>query len=246
MSLARREFLKNTAVMSGGLIIAINLPGCSKPQTKSGPVQTYAANAWLKIGTDGGITFLCDRSEMGQGVYTSLPMLLAEELGVALKRIKVEFAPANAAYTNNLLGTQITGGSTSVRDGWEKLRKAGAQARTMLVAAAAKDWSVPASSCRVEEDATIVSPYGKRVSFGDVAEAASKMPVPENVTLKDPSAFKLIGTPAKRLDTPLKVDGRAQYGIDVKLPDMLYGALAQSPTLGGKLKSVDDSAAKSM
>jgi isoquinoline 1-oxidoreductase beta subunit len=246
MSLARRDFLKNTAVISGGLIIAMHLPGCSKPQNTSGTVANFNANSWLRIGTDNSITFFCDRSEMGQGVYTSLPMLIAEELGVGLNRIKVEFAPAGVAYTNNLLGTQITGGSTSVRDAWEKLRKAGAQARTLLVTAAAKDWGVPASSCRVEPDATILSPHGKRVSFGEVAEAAAKLPVPEKVTLKDPGSFKLIGTAQKRLDTPLKVDGRAQYGIDVRLPDMLYGALAQPPVLGGKVKNFDDSAAKTM
>ncbi len=247
MSLARREFLKNTGIISGGLIIALHLPGCSKPASKSGAAaQSYEANAWLRIGTDNSITFICDRSEMGQGVYTALPMLLAEELGVALNRLKVEFAPPGAVYTNNLLGTQLTGGSTSVRDAWEKLRKAGAQARHMLLTAAAKDWRVPATSCRIEEDGTIISPHGKRVSFGDVAEAASKVPMPAQVTLKDPGSFKLIGTSAKRLDSPLKVDGRAEFGIDVRLPDMLYAALAQPPMLGGKVKTVDDSAAKSM
>ena len=246
MSLARREFLKNTAVISGGLILAMNLPGCSKPANHAGPATNFDANAWLRIGTDNSITFFCDRSEMGQGVYTALPMLVAEELGVAVNRIKVEFAPAGVVYTNNLMGTQITGASSSVRDAWEKLRKAGAQARTMLLTAAANDWGVSAGTCRVEQDGTIVSPYGKRVSFGDVADAASKLQPPEKVTLKDPGSFKLIGTATKRLDTPLKVDGRAQYGIDVRLPDMLYAALAQPPTLGGQVKNFDDSAAKVM
>jgi isoquinoline 1-oxidoreductase beta subunit len=134
MSLARRDFLKNTAALSGGLIIALSLPGCGKREgASSGEHKTMDLNAWLKVGTDNAITFFCDRSEMGQGVYTSLTMLIAEELGVALNRIKVEFAPAGEVYTNALLGTQITGGSTSVRDAWEKLRTAGAQARTMLV-----------------------------------------------------------------------------------------------------------------
>lgn len=245
MSLARREFLRNTALLSGGLVLAIHLPGCSKPQSLA-PGGSFDANAWLKIGADNSITFLCDRSEMGQGVYTALPMLIAEELGVAVNRIKVEFAPAGAAYTNNLLGSQITGGSTSVRDAWEKLRKAGAQARAMLVGAAAEEWGVPANTCRVEEDGTIVSPHGKRLTFGAVAGAASKRPMPEDVPLRAPNEFKVIGTPTKRLDTPAKVDGSARYGIDVKLPDMLYAALAQPPTLGGKLVSFDDSAAKSM
>jgi isoquinoline 1-oxidoreductase subunit beta len=246
MSLARRDFLKNTAAISGGLVIALSLPGCGKRDgLASGEHKTLDLNAWLKVGTDNAITFFCDRSEMGQGVYTSLTMLIAEELGVALNRIKVQFAPPGEVYTNNLLGTHITGGSTSVRDAWEKLRKAGAQARTMLVSAAAKEWRVSPQNCRVD-NGTIISPHGKKLTFGEVAEAASKLPVPEKVALKDADAFKIIGTPARRLDTPAKVDGTAQYGIDVRLPDMLYAALAQPPTLGGKLKSVDDSAAKTM
>jgi isoquinoline 1-oxidoreductase subunit beta len=245
MSRGRREFLKNTAVASGGLVIALSLPGCGKQQSASGERKIVDFNAWLKVGTDNTITFLCDRSEMGQGVYTSLAMLIAEELGVGLNRVQVQFAPAGEVYTNKLLGTQITGGSTSIRDAWEKLRTAGAQARAMLVTAAAEEWNVRPQVCRVE-DGTIVSPHGKKLTFGAVAEAAAKLPVPDKVTLKDPQSFTLIGTPARRLDTPLKVDGTAQYGIDVKLPDMLYAALAQPPTLGGKVKSVDDSAAKTM
>jgi isoquinoline 1-oxidoreductase beta subunit len=248
MSLARRDFLKNTVLISGGLVIALNLPGCSKPggSAAGGAGKPFDANAWLRIGSDNSITFFCDRSEMGQGVYTALTMLVAEELGVALKRIKVEFAPAGAAYVNNLLGTQITGGSTSVRDAWERLRKAGAQARAMLVSAAAKEWDVAPDTCRVEEDGAIRSPYGKRLTFGEVAEAASKLPVPADAPIKTAGQFKLVGTATKRLDTPLKVNGTATYGIDVRLPDMLYAALAQPPTLGGKVKSFDDSAAKNM
>ena len=241
MSLARRDFLKTTT----GLVIALALPGCGKKQAASGERKVLDLNAWLKVGTDNTVTFLCDRSEMGQGVYTSLTMLIAEELGVALDRIQVQFAPPGAVYTNNLLGTQITGGSTSIRDAWEKLRTAGAQARTMLVSAAAKEWGVSARSCRVE-NGTIISPHGKKFTFGDVADAASKLPVPDKVALKNPQSFTLIGMAAKRLDTPLKVSGTAEYGIDVRLPDMLYAALTQSPTLGGKVQSVDDSAAKSM
>jgi isoquinoline 1-oxidoreductase subunit beta len=246
MSLARRDFLKNTAVISGGLMLGLQLAGCSKPGGAGAAGKPFEPNAWLRVGSDNTITFFCDRSEMGQGVYTSLTMLIAEELGVPLARINVEFAPAGAAYTNNLLGTQITGGSTSIRDAWEKLRKAAAQARSMLVAAAANDWGVPANTCRVEEDGSIRSPHGKRVTFGEVADAASKLPVPTDVAIKTAGQFKLIGTPAKRLDTPLKVSGAAVYGIDVRLPDMLYAALAQPPALGGQAKSFDDSAAKTM
>jgi isoquinoline 1-oxidoreductase beta subunit len=246
MSLARREFLKNAAAISGGLVLAIHLPGCSRPRSAADVGGTLNANAWLRIAPDNTITFFCDRSEMGQGVYTALPMLIAEELGVAMNRIRVEFAPADAAYTNALLGSQVTGGSTSIRDAWEKLRKAAAQARTMLVSAAAEKWGVPANTCHVAEDGTIVSPHGKRVTFGAIAGDAARRPVPENVVLKDAKDFRIIGKPTRRLDTPAKVDGSAQFGIDVRLPDMLYAALAQPPTLGGKLVRFDDSAAKTM
>ncbi|MGH6691665.1 MAG: molybdopterin cofactor-binding domain-containing protein, partial [Gammaproteobacteria bacterium] len=234
MSLARREFLKATAAASGGLVIALHLPACGRKEAARGPTKIIQANAWLRIGTDDSITFLCDRSEMGQGVYTALPLILAEELGVRVPRIKVEFAPAGAAYTNQMLGSQITGGSTSVRDAWQKLRLAGAQARRMLVAAAAREWHSPITGIRVQ-DGVITSPRGKKLTFGQLAEAASKLPVPQDVPLKDPSAFRVVGRPMKRLDTPPKVDGSARFGIDVRLPDMLHGALAQPPTLGGKV-----------
>jgi isoquinoline 1-oxidoreductase beta subunit len=245
MSLDRRAFLKNSACLSGGLVISLYLPGCSKADHAPQEHKTIAANSWLRIGTDNTITFVCDRSEMGQGVYTALPTLLAEELGVDVDRIRVEFAPAGDAYKNDMLGTQITGGSTSVRDAWVKLRKAGAQARAMLVTAAAKEWGTSPGSCRVE-NGLIVSPYGKRMSFGECAQAASKLPVPQDVKLTEPGNYRLIGSSIKRLDTPLKVNGTAEYGIDVRLPDMLYAALAQPPTLGGKALSVNDAATKAM
>jgi isoquinoline 1-oxidoreductase subunit beta len=246
MTLARRDFLKGTAALSGGLVLALNLPGCSRTdKAASSPAKTIQANSWLKIGTDNRITFVVDRSEMGQGVYTALPMLIAEELGVNLEQVRIEFAPPGEQYTNNILGTQITGGSTAVRDGWEKLRKASAQAREMLIAAAAQEWGGSTSGIRVE-DGMLVSPRGARLPFGAVAEAASKLPVPANVKLKDASSFKLIGTSVKRLDSPMKVNGTAVYGIDVRVPDMLHAALAQPPSIGGKVKSFDDTAAKAM
>jgi isoquinoline 1-oxidoreductase beta subunit len=246
MSLPRREFLKGGAALTGGLVLALHLPGCSRTEKAgSGELRTVAANAWLKIGTDNRITFLCDRSEMGQGVYTALPMLIAEELGVKLSQVNIEFAPPGDVYINNLLGTQITGGSTSVRDAWEKLRKAAAQAREMLISAAASEWGGSKAGIRVE-DGVLVSPRGARLPFGAVAEAASKLPVPQEVRLKDAGDFKLIGTSVKRLDSPMKVNGSAIYGIDVRLPEMLYAALAQPPVLRGKVKSFDGTAAKGM
>jgi isoquinoline 1-oxidoreductase beta subunit len=220
----------------GGLTIAICLPGCKPSNQAPGELKITEPNAWLRIGTDDSITFLCDRSEMGQGVYTSLPMLIAEELGVGLERIKVEFAPPGDPYVNSLLGGQITGGSTSVRDGWEKLRRAGATARHQLVSAAAAEWGVDARTCRVE-NGVIISPHLKKLRFGDVAEAASRLPAPRDVPLKSPGEFTLIGRSQKRKDTPSKVDGSAIYGIDVRLPNMLYAALAQPPTLGGSVKT---------
>jgi len=238
VSVSRRTFV-------GGLVIALTLPACSSKRKGSGELKVIEPNAWLRIGTDDSITLLCDRAEMGQGVYTSLPMLIAEELGVGLRRIKVEFAPPGDQYHNNLLGGQITGGSTSVRDGWEKLRRAGATARHLLVSAAAGEWGVAARSCRVE-DGVIVSPQYKKLKFGEVAEAAAKLPVPKDVPLKSPADFTLIGHAQKRLDTPAKVDGSAIFGIDVRLKDMFYAALAQPPALGGSVKTFNDEKARSM
>ncbi len=246
--MSRRDFVAASAAVSGGLILGVSLTGC-KPASEagkaSGELPTITANAWLKIGTDDRITFLCDRSEMGQGVYTSLPMLLAEELGVPLDRINVEFAPPGNAYINNLLGGHLTGGSTSIRDAWEKLRQAGAQARQMLVSAAAAEWGTDPSACRVE-NGEIISPKGSRLKYGAVAEAAAKLPVPSGVKLKPAKNFTLIGQSQRRLDTPSKVDGTAVFGIDVKLDGMLYAALAQPPVLLATVKSYNDEKAKAM
>ncbi|HMA12226.1 MAG TPA: molybdopterin cofactor-binding domain-containing protein [Steroidobacteraceae bacterium] len=245
-ALDRRQFMGAAALLGGGLVIGVSLTGCgSKPRLAATPSVPVDLNVWLQVGTDGVVRFYCDRSEMGQGVYTALPMLIAEELGVALESVKVEFAPAGEAFTNNLLGTQITGGSTSVRDAWVKLRTAGAQAREMLVAAACAEWDIGREGCKTE-NGEVVSPKGDRLSFGALATAAGKLPVPKDVKLKDAQAFTLVGKPQKRLDTPSKVDGSAIYGIDVRLDGMLYGALAQPPVLGGKLRDFDAAAAKAM
>lgn len=241
----RRDFLRGAAVLSGGLVIAISLPACTRKPAAAGPAAPVDLNAWLQVGTDGRVRFYCDKSEMGQGVYTALPMLVAEELGIPADAIHVEFAPPGPQFTNNLLGTQITGGSTSVRDAWVKLRTAGAQAREMLVAAACTEWGIGREGCRVEAG-EVVSPRGDRLAFGAVAEAAGKLPVPANVALKPAKDFTVIGKPQKRLDTASKVDGSARYGIDVRLEGMLYAALAQPPVLGGKVKSFDATAAKAL
>lgn len=239
---SRRDLLKLGALAGGGLLLGIGLGGCSKPAALGGAGGQPVA--WLRIDGDDSITVFVDKSEMGQGVYTALTQLLAEELGVALEAIRVEAAPVAPEYVNNLLGAQITGGSTSIRDGFEKLRKAGAQARTMLLQAAATHWGVAPGELRIDGGAVL---HGKeRLSYGALAEAAAKLPIPKEITLKPATEFTLVGKPAKRIDTAAKLDGSATYGIDVKLPGMLHGAIAQCPTLGGKLASFDGSAAEAM
>ncbi|MGE0029813.1 MAG: molybdopterin cofactor-binding domain-containing protein [Steroidobacteraceae bacterium] len=240
----RRDFLKVSALAGGGLVLAISLPGCGRKKP-AGAAAGGMPNAWLKIGGDNRITVLVDRSEMGQGVYTALPMLLAEELEVPLAAIAVEAAPSGAEYVNAMLGVQITGGSTSVRDAWQRLRQAGATARVMLIQAAAQHWEVDVSECRVE-GGQVLNADGDALTYGEVAEAASKLPVPKDVALKAPEQFTLIGTRAKRTDTPGKVDGSAQFGLDVRLPGMLYASLVQCPELGGTVRSVDATAAEAM
>jgi isoquinoline 1-oxidoreductase beta subunit len=245
----RRDFLKTSATAGGGLLIAIQLPGCSETpagaaalRNPSAPVQ---ANAWLRIEPDGSIVFLADRSEMGQGVYTSLPTLLAEELDVAVDSIRVEAAPAGNAYVNTALGVQVTGGSTSVREAYEKLRKAGAEARARLVAAAARHWSADAATLRTE-NGTVIGPGGESLTYGQLAEGAAAVPAPADVALKPAGVFAQIGRARPRLDTAAKVDGTATFGIDVKLPNMLYGAIALSPVLGGRVRSFDAAPARSL
>ncbi len=241
---ARRDFLKASAAVGGGLSLGFYLPGASK--VAEAQAATHSPNAWIKIGTDNSVTIMCARSEMGQDVYTSLAMLIAEELEVDVNKVKVEFAPPAEAYINALLGGQITGGSTSVRDAWEKLRKAGASARMMLVGAAAAQWNVDAAQCKAVGGA-VSGPGGKRATYGQLAEAASKMEVPKDVPLKPNAEWKQVGNvKQKRLDTPMKVNATATFGIDVRVPDMLYAAVAMPPMIGGKVASFDDERAKNM
>jgi isoquinoline 1-oxidoreductase beta subunit len=239
MTTNRRDFLKTSA----GLTLGVFLPTLAAQTDAAGTLHT--PNAWVHIADDNSITLLSARSEMGQGVYTSMPMLIAEELNVDIRKIKVEIAPVAPVYVNALLGGQLTGGSTSVREGWEKLRIAGAQVRMMLVAAAAEQWKIDPAKLTAA-DGKVTGPGGKSATYGQLAAAAAKQPVPEKVTLKDPKDFKIIGKPTKRLDTAGKVNGTAEYGIDVKLPGMVYASLEQCPVIGGKVASFDASKAKAM
>jgi isoquinoline 1-oxidoreductase beta subunit len=237
----RRTFLKAGAISSTGLILGISLPGTIGQALAAGTVHT--PNAWVHIADDNTITLISARSEMGQGVYTSMPMLIAEELNVDVNQIKVAAAPPGAVYVNALLGAQITGGSTSVREGWLKLRVAGAQVREMLLAAAAQQWSVPVAQLKAS-NGMVLGPNGKKASYGSLADAASKLPVPEKPAIKDAKDFRIVGKRIARVDVPAKVNGQAVFGIDVKLPGLVYASIEQVPVIGGSVKSFDASAAK--
>jgi len=239
---SRRDFLKAGAAVSGGLLVGFSIQTMKSAQA-AGTLRT--PNAWVHISDDNVITLLTARSEMGQGVYTSMPMLIAEELHVSLNQIQVAVAPPDKVYTNALLGAQITGGSTSVRDGWLKLRVAGAQVREMLLMAAATRWDVDKDKLRAE-NGVVYGPNGKKATYGELAERASQMPVIAEPPLKDPKDFRIVGKRTKRLDTPMKVNGKAEFGIDVKLPGMVYASIEQSPVIGGKVASFDASKAKAM
>jgi isoquinoline 1-oxidoreductase subunit beta len=240
--LSRRGFLQVGAAAGGGLMLSLSLPFGNR---EANAADAFVPNAFIRIGSDGQIVLIMPYVEMGQGTYTSIPMLIAEELEVDLKQVRLEHAPPNEKlYANPLLGVQATGNSNAIRGAWQPLRQAGAAARTMLVAAAAKKWNVDPASCRAQSGEVLHPPTGRSIKYGALAADAAGMPVPEKIALKRPQDFKLIGTPAKRLDTPAKVNGTAVYGIDVRPSGVKIATLAQSPVFGGRVKSVDDSAAK--
>ena len=240
----RREFLQTATVAGAGLVIGFHLPAGGR-RGVSYPAP-FAPNAWLRIRPDESVLVIVDRSEMGQGVTTSLPMLLAEELEADWSKIKIESAPADKAYINPMFGMQGTGGSTSVRAAYTPLRKAGAAAREMLVTAAAETWGVDKSECRAEKGAVIHTPSKRRLTYGKLTAKAATVPLPHDVPLKDPKDWKLLGTRVSRLDTPPKVNGSAEFGIDVQAPGLLIGVIARSPVFGGKVKNFDATKAKAV
>lgn len=246
LQMKRREFLKFSLAAGGGLMIGLYLPGKSKlalAQERSAIV--FMPNAFVRIGTDERVTVIVNHSEMGQGVYTALPMLLAEELDADWNKIGFEPAPVDPKYNHPVFGMQITGGSTSVWSAFEQFRKAGAAARVMLIAAAAQRWGVEPATLRTESGA-VIDQKKRKLTYGQLAEAAAKLTPPADVALKDPKTFKLIGKPVKRLDTAEKVNGKAVFGIDVRLPQMLTAVVARAPIFGATMKSFDDSRARSM
>jgi isoquinoline 1-oxidoreductase subunit beta len=241
----RRQFLQMSLTVGGSLLIGIDL---AANETKSETTSSHSSNkksfnpnAWIKIDPDNKITFQIDRSEMGQGVMTSLAMLIAEEMEVDLDQITTEFAPAGDQYRNTMIGLQLTGGSTSIREGWEKLRRAGAVAKTLLIEAAAQTWDVPKEECRALKGR--ISHQENSFSYGNLVARAAKLPSidPSHVELKSPADFKLIGKKTQRLDLNDKVSGKAIFGIDIKVLNMLIASVVRPPVIGGKLKSYDDS-----
>src|SRR6476661_10003345 len=242
--LSRRTFLQSGAAAGGGLLLSLSLPFATGDAEAA---EGFAPDAFIRIGSDGQIVLTMPYVEMGQGTYTSIPMLIAEELEVSLKQVRLEHAPPNEKlYANPLLGVQATGNSNAMRGAWKPLREAGATARTMLVAAAAKRWDVEAKACRAQGGKVIHWPTGRKLTYAELAADAARMPPPKNVALKPSNEFKLIGTPAKRLDIAGKVNGSAVYGIDARPPGVKIATLAQSPVFGGRVESVNDTAAKTV
>jgi len=230
----RREFLKLTVTLSGGLLIGFHFPASGEETTK-----VFAPNAFVRIGRDELVTVIVNHSEMGQGIYTALPTILADELDADWTKVRFQSAPVDPVYNHPAFGTQATGGSSSTWASFDQFRKAGAMARAMLIAAAAQQWGVEAASCRTENGNVIHGASNQRLSYGQLAEKAAGLAPPQQVTLKEPKDYKLIGKPLKRLDTSEKTNGKAIFGIDVHTPGMLVAVVARSPVFGGKVVKFD-------
>jgi len=243
--LPRRDFLKVGAAAGGGLVLGFHLPFGGEAVARAAG-KPFAPNAFIRIGADDLVTVVVGKAEMGQGVFTALPMLIAEDLEADWTKVRVESAPVDPAYNHPAFGMQMTGGSTSVWSSWEQMRKAGATAKAMLIAAAAATWKVDPSSLRAEKGFVIHDASSRRLSFGALAETAATMTPPKDVVLKDAKDFKIVGKPTRRLDTPEKVNGKAQFGLDVTVPGMLVALIQRPPVFGGKALKVDDTKTKAV
>src|ERR1700683_536393 len=245
---SRRSVLRSG--FAGAFVLAFNLPARAVNEPEQLPDSTvgkFAPNAFIRIDHAGKTTLVMPQVEMGQGVYTALAMILAEELDADFGQVTLEHAPpSDKLYGNPIFGIQATGNSNSIRAFWKPLRVAGAAARAMLVQAAATQWQVDPASCSAANSIVSHPASGRTIGYGDLVGAASALPVPQNPPLKDPKDCTLIGKPLKRLDTPNKTDGKVIYGIDAMLPGMKFATLAQCPVFGGKVAHVDDSAAKQL
>ena len=244
MNEGRRVFLKLTAVVGGGLLVGFDLAGCSRAGAsyRLGG-DHFSPNSWIHLAPDDSITLVYAASELGQGAMTTLPMLLAEELEADWSQVKAVPAPVNPDFDNPLTGRQSTGGSTAVRGYWEPLRRVGAATRELMIAAAARSWGVPPDQCRARNSEVIHDVSGRRIRYSALLTQAAKLTPPRDVRLKDPKDFHLIGTSVARLDTPLKVDGSAVFGQDVRLPRLLTAVVARCPVFGGRVRRHDARAA---
>ncbi|GLR85243.1 xanthine dehydrogenase family protein molybdopterin-binding subunit [Bradyrhizobium iriomotense] len=242
--ISRRRILGGA--LATGFVFAFHLPvGAAGPVQKDSAGERFAPNAYIRIDGAGQVTLVMPQVEMGQGIYTAVATLLAEELDADLAKVALEHAPPNEQlYANPLLGVQATGGSTSVRAFWTPLRQAGATARAMLIKAAAEQWQVTPGSCSTTQGTVAHNESGRKLGYGELVEAAGKVSPPRDVALKDPKDFVLIGKPLKRLDTPDKVNGKVIYGIDTMMADLKFATLAQCPVFGGKVAKIDDEAAR--
>ena len=239
-SITRRDFVTTGA----GLVIAFHLPPRAAPGSSPAPAGTgFAPNAWLRVGADGRVTLTIDKCEMGQGSQTGLAMILAEELEADWSQVRLGPMPENPAAWSRRMST---GGSTAIHTSWDLLRKAGATAREMLVSAAADTWRVDRSTCRADSGTVLHPATGRRLAYGKLAARAARLPVPDNVPLKEPKDFRLIGSRVPRLDTPAKSDGSAVFGIDVKVPGMLIASIERCPVFGGKVKRFDAERARAV
>jgi isoquinoline 1-oxidoreductase subunit beta len=244
-TLNRRIFLK-AAAGGGALLVGGYIPGLREAGTAEA-AGVFEPNVWVKIGADDSVTIMLSMLEMGQGVMTSMPMLVAEELDLDWNKIKTEWAPADPRYGNpNFGGAQLTAGSNSVRGMWKLLREAGATAHAVLITAAAQTWSVPENTCSTEKGEVIHKASGRRLRYGALVDKAATLPVPKTVSLKNPKEFRLAGQSLPRLDIPEKVNGKAEFGIDVKRPDMLIARVVRCPVFGGKVESFNADKAKAV
>ncbi len=249
-SLTRRQFVVSSASAAGGLAISVAFSGLA--DAASIAAQTWGAdsapndiNAFLAIDPDGSILIRSPHNEMGQGAITALPMIVAEELECDWSKVKVEYASsARNLRENNVYGDMVTAGSRGVRTSWQMLLQAGASARERLIAAAAQRWGVPVAACEAANSKVTHKITGRSFDYGALAADAAKIKLDKEPAIRTPDQFKLIGKTVARLDTPLKINGSAKYGIDTQIPGMVYAAIAACPVFGGKLKSVDDAPVK--
>jgi len=245
-NLSRRRFLQSTLAGGGCLLLGLAAPRSGGRAYAAEPKEAnYTPSAFIRISPDNTVTMIINKSEMGQGVYTSLPMLIAEELECDWNSIRVEASPVAPIYNHTVFGSMVTGGSTSVPTEWERMRKAGAAAREMLIRAAAETWKVDRKTCRAEKGA-VYHTSGKKLNFGQLAAKAAAYPVPKRLILKDPSTFKIIGKPTRRLDSPEKVNGKGIFGMDAAVPGMLIAVMAHPPVFRGKVLSVKDDKARAV